>query len=443
MSKKNALWLASLALLISACAGQVGQALPSNQAPVKVDIASTVEHSLVLAGTAAVPATSAPAPAGCRTYARGSPTPTVPGAADDYLLPGDWMVGPEHPTLTIIWYGDFQCRACAQLAQALALLSREFPADLRVVYRFYPQVSASSTAAPAAGTPPALLDKSALAEQAVMAAGKQGKFWSMQDLLYADQEAWLALDAPAFQDWLAARAADLKLDTARFAADLVSPEAVQKAAKDWQEGQAIGLPPPPALFVNGKLADYSLSYWNLSAVIRLTLLGEHQFATCPDMLINPAKRYVATLKTEKGDIVLDLFADRAPLAVNNFVFLTRQGWYTNLTFHRVLPGFVAQSGDPSGTGFGGPGYAFDNEIVPSLTFDRPGLLAMANAGPNSNGSQFFITYAPAHDLDGKYTIFGQVVAGMEVVNKLAPRNPGQNADLPPGDKILEIMIDEK
>jgi cyclophilin family peptidyl-prolyl cis-trans isomerase len=161
------------------------------------------------------------------------------------------------------------------------------------------------------------------------------------------------------------------------------------------------------------------------------------------MLISPGKQYVATLHTEKGEIVLELYADQAPTAVNSFVFLARHGWFDGVTFHRVIPGFVAQAGDPTGTGFGGPGYAFDNEISPDLKFDRPGVLGMANSGPGSNGSQFFITLAPAPNLNGDYTIFGHVISGMDVVKGLTPRDPSQAMNLPPGDKINSVTIEEK
>jgi cyclophilin family peptidyl-prolyl cis-trans isomerase len=158
--------------------------------------------------------------------------------------------------------------------------------------------------------------------------------------------------------------------------------------------------------------------------------------------VNPQKQYIATLHTEKGDIVMQLFADKAPLAVNSFVFLARQGWFNGVTFHRVIPGFMAQAGDPSGTGSGNPGYFFDNEIN-DLKFDKPGMVGMANNGPDTNGSQFFITYAPAAQLDGGYTVFGQVLSGLDVAEKLTPRDPGQGAGLQPGDKILSVDIEEK
>ncbi|HNB53730.1 MAG TPA: peptidylprolyl isomerase, partial [Anaerolineales bacterium] len=142
------------------------------------------------------------------------------------------------------------------------------------------------------------------------------------------------------------------------------------------------------------------------------------------MIIDPSQTYIATIQTAKGNIVIKLLADKAPLAVNNFVFLATNGWYDKVTFHRVLQGFMAQGGDPSGTGYGGPGYAFQNEDA-GLSFDREGLLAMANAGPDTNGSQFFITFGPAEHLDGGYTIFGEVIEGMDVVKSLTLRDPSQ------------------
>ncbi|MDQ2692864.1 MAG: peptidylprolyl isomerase [Chloroflexota bacterium] len=143
-----------------------------------------------------------------------------------------------------------------------------------------------------------------------------------------------------------------------------------------------------------------------------------------------------------GEFVAELFADQAPVTVNNFVFLARQGYYDGTTFHRVLDGFMAQGGDPTGTGMGGPGYQFEDEFSDDLTFDRPGLLAMANSGPNTNGSQFFITYAPTPHLNGRHTIFGEVIEGMDVVNSITRRDPQQNPDFE-GDAIAAITITEE
>jgi cyclophilin family peptidyl-prolyl cis-trans isomerase len=166
-----------------------------------------------------------------------------------------------------------------------------------------------------------------------------------------------------------------------------------------------------------------------------------QYAAAPPMVIDPKKKYKATFKTEKGDFVIELFADKAPKTVNNFVFLARDGFYDGTTFHRVIKGFMAQGGDPTGTGSGGPGYKFADEFEPSLKHSSAGILSMANAGRNTNGSQFFITYGPTPHLDGKHAVFGKVISGMDVVNAIPERDPGRANT--PGLKINTIAITEE
>lgn len=157
----------------------------------------------------------------------------------------------------------------------------------------------------------------------------------------------------------------------------------------------------------------------------------------PKMVIDINKKYTATIETEKGSIVVELFAKDAPKTVNNFVFLARDGFYNNTTFHRVIPGFMAQGGDPTGTGAGGPGYTFEDEF--SQRRHGTGTLSMANRGANTNGSQFFITYAPQPHLDGKHSVFGQVIKGMDVLNKLTPaQSPAVKHDV-----IKKITIKEE
>lgn len=166
-----------------------------------------------------------------------------------------------------------------------------------------------------------------------------------------------------------------------------------------------------------------------------------QYAAPPAMVIDSKKKYTATFKTEKGDFAIELYADKAPKTVNNFVFLARDGFYDNTTFHRVIKGFMAQGGDPTGTGRGGPGYKFADEFNAALKHNSAGILSMANAGPNTNGSQFFITYGPTPHLDGKHAVFGKVSAGMDVVNSLAERDPMRATT--PGTRINTIEINEE
>lgn len=311
----------------------------------------------------------------------------------------------------------------------LAQLKSNFPDDVRVVYRHFPLLS--------------IHDKASLAAQASEAAGAQGQFWAMHDLLFEHQSEWASLTEDQFQEWLIERASELGLDSEQFTTDMLSEANVSLAQQAYDDGVNIGLPGTPFILINGQYYGGPSNYGSMEAIVNLTLMEEKIFTECPPMTVDPLKNYAATLHTEKGDIKLELYPQAAPLAVNSFIFLARNSWFDGVTFHRVIPGFVAQAGDPSGSGFGGPGYAFDNEISPDLSFDRAGVLGMANAGPGSNGSQFFITLAPTLNLDGGFTIFGKVISGMEVVESLSPRDPQEGADLPPGDKILSVTIVEK
>jgi cyclophilin family peptidyl-prolyl cis-trans isomerase len=311
----------------------------------------------------------------------------------------------------------------------LAQLESTFPEEIQVAYRHFPLLS--------------IHDKAALATQAAEAAGLQGEFWAMHDLLYQTQRDWGGLTVDEFPDWLAEQAAELGLDVDQFNTDLVSAEIETIPQEAWEFGPEAEIPGTPYLLINGNPYGGPLDPDSLTAIIKLILLEDHQFDDCPPMDIDPLRDYVATLETEQGEIVLRFFPEEAPLAVNNFIFLASQGWYDGVTFHRVLPGTVAQAGDPSGTGFGSPGYAFDNEINPDFKFDRPGVLGMANAGPGSNGSQFFIALGAQPQWDGSYTIFGEVISGMEVVEALTPRNPQQGMNQPPGDMIKRVTIEER
>ena len=164
------------------------------------------------------------------------------------------------------------------------------------------------------------------------------------------------------------------------------------------------------------------------------------YDSAPPMVIDPAKKYVATISTSLGDIVIELFADKAPATVNNFVFLAREGFYDGVTFHRVIPRFMVQGGDPTGTGSGGPGYRFADEFDPTLRHDGPGVLSMANAGPGTNGSQFFITHVATPHLDGKHTVFGKVTEGMDTVFAIPERDPQRARE--PGVAMTKVEIAE-
>ncbi|MBP9675164.1 MAG: peptidylprolyl isomerase [Anaerolineaceae bacterium] len=166
-----------------------------------------------------------------------------------------------------------------------------------------------------------------------------------------------------------------------------------------------------------------------------------QWSTSPSLTIDPQKLYTATFKTDAGDIVCSLYAKKVPNTVNNFVFLAREGFYDNTIFHRVITDFMAQGGDPTGTGMGGPGYKFKDEFDSSLRHSGPGVLSMANAGPNTNGSQFFITHVPTPWLDNKHSVFGQVVKGLDVLLAIPARDPSQRNS--PAVKLLTVEISEE
>lgn len=169
--------------------------------------------------------------------------------------------------------------------------------------------------------------------------------------------------------------------------------------------------------------------------------NQKQWAKAPLMVIDPKKQYSATFHTEKGDIVVRLFAEKTPVTVNNFVFLAKEGFFDGTIFHRVIANFMAQGGDPTGTGSGGPGYRFADEFHPSLKHDKPGILSMANAGPGTNGSQFFITHVPTPWLDKKHSVFGEVTTGMDVLLSIPPRDPMRPEY--PGVTLKSITVTEE
>lgn len=164
------------------------------------------------------------------------------------------------------------------------------------------------------------------------------------------------------------------------------------------------------------------------------------YSAPPEMVIDTSKSYEAIVETTRGTMRLELFADEAPVTVNNFVFLANQGFYDGTVFHRVIDQFMAQGGDPTGTGTGGPGYRFEDEFVPELRFDRRGLLAMANSGPATNGSQFFITFVPTPHLNDAHTIFGEIIEGDDVLGSITIRDPGSTIE---PDEIVKVEIVEK
>ncbi len=161
------------------------------------------------------------------------------------------------------------------------------------------------------------------------------------------------------------------------------------------------------------------------------MANAQQWDSAPDMAIETDRTYRATIETNRGPIKLDLYPEHAPKTVNNFVFLARNGFYDGVSFHRVIEDFVVQGGDPTGSGMGGPGYSFEDETQGNPLRHETGVISMANAGPNTNGSQFFITHSPQAHLDGRHTVFGKVVEGMDTVNQIEA-----------GDVMQKVTIEE-
>ncbi len=185
--------------------------------------------------------------------------------------------------------------------------------------------------------------------------------------------------------------------------------------------------------INWSLSQIASSGLILAVLLLASCAGaapeRKTYSAPPPMALDTSKRYTAIIKTEKGDLVLELFAVDVPVTVNNFVFLASEGFYDGTTFHRVLPGFMAQGGDPTGTGAGGPGYSFADEFTRHT--HSTGTLSMANAGPNTNGAQFFVTYSPQPHLDGMHSVFGQLTKGMDVLEAIKA-----------GDRIIQITIED-
>jgi cyclophilin family peptidyl-prolyl cis-trans isomerase/protein-disulfide isomerase len=345
-------------------------------------------------------------------YAAGV-TETMSAFVDEYAH----VSGPEDAPVTLLVFTDFQCPACAVLAESIRQVQAAHPQEVRLIVRYLLD---------------ARFEKSALAIQAAEAADQQGKFWEMYDLLFTRQPEWYGLAPDAFPAWAREQAAGLGLDAAQFESDF-SGETAAAVVRQAQEAAANLAYTPPLLFINSTTPYSGLAdAGSLDVMVRLAALDGRKFHACPPWSLDPARQYIVTLHTERGDAVLQLFPEKAPLAVNNFVFLARSGWYDNIPFHRVDAGFAAQTGDPSGTGYGNPGYYFATEAAPGLTFDRPGLVGVSNTGVDTNGSQFFITYAALPELNGQFTIFGEVLSGLDVL-----------ASLSPGDMLMTVEVEER
>lgn len=420
------------ALLLSACQSQSNT--PDTNAAANESAATEVVNEPAAEEPASPAQPVSSGPAVCNVT--GSLIPEIPA---DQIPPvplaseNDWLIGSVDAEIQIIEYSDFQCPYCAIAAPELERFQADFADRVNLVFRHFPLISIHPKAMPAA--------------RAADAAGAQGKFFELSAVLFENQQVWGAetMSVELFEQWLFDQAETLGLDMDAFEQVYNDPNTQAKLDAQYKQvTEEIGLTGTPSVFIviNGVPYMGPRDYEGLAGIVRLIDLDKNRYSACPPMTIDENKAYTATITTTKGDVVVELFADKAPMTVNSFVFLARDGYFDNVAWHRVIPGFVAQAGDPSGSGFGGPGYEFSNEVT-ELVFDGEGVLGMANAGADTNGSQFFITYAAQPTLDGGYTVFGKVIEGMDVVNNLNPIDPQQGGSISDSDLILSITITEK
>lgn len=341
----------------------------------------------------------------------------LPEVSDD-----DWVKGSADARVTIVEYADFQCSACSAYSSYLIAYQALYPDTFRIVYRHMPL--------------PSIHDLAFISSMAAEAAGAQGMFWEMYEFLYSYQSDWSGLASEEeFTDYILEQADTMGLDLAQFEADMLNEDARAALEAETDELLNMGVHYTPFIIINGTIMSSFYTVYQNIAVYHFD-----GYDTCPSWVVSPEKTYTAKLDTTVGDIYIDLYLDAAPLAVNNFIFLAQEGWFDDVPFHRVIEDFVAQSGELSGFG---PGYTFVNETDNALSFDSAGVVGMANAGTDLNGSQFFITLAPTTTLDGSYTIFGRVQEeSLDLIFDIALRDPDTAVDYEDATFINSVEIIE-
>lgn len=316
-------------------------------------------------------------------------------------------------------------------------LAEAYPDNVQIIYRHFPLEQ--------------IHDNARGVSIATEAAAEQEKFWAYHDMIFETAKEWASLSAADLQTFLIEQADELGLDAEQFEADLSNPNVIAKVDQNSKDAINLQLPGTPAIIIDGQIVagqdlPFDVTVWKgyIDETLRMDSLLGTQFDAPPAMSIDTEAVYLATVKLANGEqFVMELYPQSAPLTVNSFVFLANEGWFDGVTFHRVVPGFVAQTGDPTGTGRGGPGYAIPNEIDIELSHAESGMVAMANSGPDTNGSQWYVTLGDAAFLDGSYTLFGRVIEGFdEAVLSIAPRDPA-DASAPAGDVIETIEISKK
>ena len=380
--------LALLLVLLIGCTPAAGSPAAPTAAPARLGPTSTIQPT-VPSSTLAPPApTAAPIP-----------PPTTK----------DWRRGADPAEFTLLVYSDFQSPASRRLAEMLTELQAIHPEDLRVVFRPYPLWP--------------LHDKALLAAQAAQAAGAQGEFWAMHDLLFARFDEWVNLTPEEFRLWINQAADALPIDSAAFKEAMSTGFFADSALSDFDAAFASGLTAVPTVFLNQELVAMQPTLNNLEALIRLARAEAQGLPEGPPPPADPKQIYRLVLETTAGPIEIQLDSAAAPQAVGSLVYLAEQGWYDGTIFHRVIPGVLAETGDPTHTGLAGPAYRFADELDNGLSFGEVGMVAMQSEGPDSNGGSFFINLQPLPQLDGSRTILGRVVSGIELLQSLPARDP--------------------
>ena len=338
----------------------------------------------------------------------------------------DRILGSIDAPVKIVIYADFQCSACASLSTGFKQIQELYPDTVSIAYRNFP-LSYHENAFAAA----------IIAE----AAGRQGAFWDMATTLYYDQATWYALSEEELLEYALSKAEELGLDVSQFQEDLTDEDLQAALEKEVSDNATMGIGYTPFVIINGNLFLNSIGEPNILSLISVAGYGGYE--ECPPAVIGNGKAYTAEIITNYGTITAELFPESAPTTVNSFIFLAQNDWYDGVAFHRIVEDFIAQAGDPSGLGYLGSGYLTEDEFDPNLTFDRVGVLAMAKANDDKNGSQFFITLVPSSQLDEEFTIFGQVSEDSFSVLESLPATEGEN--VPDGAEpviIEDILIIE-
>jgi cyclophilin family peptidyl-prolyl cis-trans isomerase len=361
----------------------------------------------------------------------GTPDLILPPITDD-----DLVIGPENPTVTLLEYSQLTCPACASFEPLLVAMQEQYPDDVRLVYRHF-----------------LFQEKSEITAQALEAAAKQGKFPEFKNYMFdrrsknvenpehvnlPDDAFWGSVSENDIDAWLEAHVTELGIEPIQFFKDMYSTEIVEKVKANSEIAEVLKLNSTPTLYINGRRWPQDLGgFGTLPHFIQILITQEKEYDTCPPHKLESGVDYSATISSTKGDFIVDLFEETAPVTVNSFIFLAQEGWYDNLPF--FVTNDLTLSGDLSDTTWGGPGYAFLDEFSDDQSLNDIGKLATYSLAPGINGSAFIINKTTQENQQD-VTIFGEVTEGMDVVNALELR---EEIFSPAIDYILNITISEK